>query len=595
MTDSAHAPSVQAIIEDLRNEDEFIRNHAMNKLSTIAIALGYSRTREDLLTYLLECTDDDSDTVLLSLATQLGCLVDYVGGPTYAFSILPVLSQLLSQEEVTVRNAASTSFSKIVSAMPSEHISEHVIPLIDQLYAGFFTTKASICNLLPVIFSHCDSSVHNSVLVYFQKLTKDGNPMVRRSAIKSMPTLITSVSESLSASPQLLEIYRTFLGSLKQLSEDEQDSVRLLGVEVVGALASVFAKLNDRSTVADFDSLVVLAKAFCSDRSWRVRYVCGDCFEGIVRSFAQTKAAKLPLLVREFRTLLTDVEQEVRAAAANRIIAIGKAVPPEVCVSELVPQFRHLANDDSAVVRATFAPALLELCEVLPSDVVKKELLPLHKILLRDSSADVRLAVISHLDAVYSKFSGALNEALIPAVAALSGDNSWRIRLKLIEQLNLLAHQFEPEFFKNNLLTICFGGLSDIVHAVREASAVQLAILCKTFGDSWAMGVVYPPVVALKESKSYLLRISMLKCLSEMALVLSQDVVAKKLLPLAIDLADDRVPNVRFNAVKTLEVFASKISSSSIDSFVYPLLKRLSNDDVDYDVRDLANTALKNC
>ncbi|KAL0211016.1 hypothetical protein P9112_009314 [Eukaryota sp. TZLM1-RC] len=592
MTEVSH---VQTIIEDLRNDDEFIRLHAMDKLSTIAIALGYSRTRDELLPFLVECTDDDSDTVLLSLAKHLGDFTEYVGGPTYAHTIFPVLTHLLTQEEVLVRNTAIESMKSIVATLSPEQVNEHLPPLMETLFTGFFTSRASLCPILPSIFSYGDPSTRDIICTYYQRLSKDDNPMVRRSCLKSLSPLLTSISENVTSTPQQVSLFRTLLPLLKGFSEDEQDSVRLLGLEVVADMATYLHLTNERSVVSDIDSLVSLIRSFCTDRSWRVRYVSGDVFPKVVASFSKSRPMKLPMLIKDFRSLLCDVELEVRSAACRRIVAIADTIPSDLVVSEMVPQFRQLSNDESDVVRATFTPALLELCSLLPLEAVKKELLPLHRVLLRDSSSDVRLEVISHLEAVYSRFAGSLNDVLVPAINNLATDQSWRVRLKLIEQMSTLSGLFDQSYFKDNLLHICLGGLSDTVFSVREASISQLGKLANHFGDDWTINILLPNIIKLSYDNSYLLRMSMLRCLTEIAKTLSNDVVINKVLPVVLDLAKDKVPNVRLNVVKSLQNLTTLVDDSIVRNSVLPLLEDLENGDIDNDVRHYANLALKSC
>ncbi len=84
----------------------------MRNLSTVAIALGHERTRNELLPYILgKCLKiksidlmDDEEEVLLTLAEILGGFMDYAGGPAYAFYVLRPLEKLCQVEENSVRD-----------------------------------------------------------------------------------------------------------------------------------------------------------------------------------------------------------------------------------------------------------------------------------------------------------------------------------------------------------------------------------------------------------------------------------------------------------------------------------------------------------
>ena len=78
---------VAILIDELKNEDMKLRLNSVRRLSTIAVALGVERTRNELIPFLNESIDDE-DEVLIALADELGNFVEYVGGPPHAASLL---------------------------------------------------------------------------------------------------------------------------------------------------------------------------------------------------------------------------------------------------------------------------------------------------------------------------------------------------------------------------------------------------------------------------------------------------------------------------------------------------------------------------
>ena len=93
---------------ELKNEDIALRLNSIRRLSTIAVALGEERTRNELIPFLNESIDDE-DEVLLALAEELGNFVAYVGGAAHANALLPPLETLATVEETVVRDQARTS------------------------------------------------------------------------------------------------------------------------------------------------------------------------------------------------------------------------------------------------------------------------------------------------------------------------------------------------------------------------------------------------------------------------------------------------------------------------------------------------------
>ena len=103
---------IAVLIDELRNEDVQLRLNSIQKLSTIALALGVERTRSELIPFLTD-TIYDEDEVLLALAEQLGSFIPLVGGPEHAHCLLPPLESLATVEETVVRDKAVDSLKKV--------------------------------------------------------------------------------------------------------------------------------------------------------------------------------------------------------------------------------------------------------------------------------------------------------------------------------------------------------------------------------------------------------------------------------------------------------------------------------------------------
>ncbi len=81
------------LIEELRNEDVRFRLNSIQKLSTIALALGYEKTRSQLIPFLTDSIYDVED-VMVAIAEKLGDFVPYVGGVQHAPCLINPLESL---------------------------------------------------------------------------------------------------------------------------------------------------------------------------------------------------------------------------------------------------------------------------------------------------------------------------------------------------------------------------------------------------------------------------------------------------------------------------------------------------------------------
>lgn len=100
----AQIAPIAILMDELRSEDVQLRLNAIHRISTIALALGPERARDELLPFLQESVDDE-DEVLLALAEELGRdFEEYIGGKEYAHLLLGPLENLCAVEETVVRD-----------------------------------------------------------------------------------------------------------------------------------------------------------------------------------------------------------------------------------------------------------------------------------------------------------------------------------------------------------------------------------------------------------------------------------------------------------------------------------------------------------
>ena len=67
----------------------------------------------------------------------------------------------------------------------------------------------------------------------------------------------------------------------------------------------------------------------------------------------------------------------------------------------------------------------------------------------------------------------------------------------------------------------------------------------------------------------------------------------EKLIPLALRLSEDPVPNIRFNFAKLIESIFSKLSPENKRKAEESLVKMVENEKTDFDVKYYAEKALK--
>ncbi|PNY27236.1 Protein phosphatase PP2A regulatory subunit A, partial [Tolypocladium capitatum] len=631
---------IAVLIDELKHDDVLLRLNAIHRLSTIALALGAERTREELIPFLDESVEDE-DEVLVALSEELGSFIEYVGGSQWGHVLLSPLENLAAIEEPVVRDKAVESLNKICGSLSSQQVEEYFIPLTIRLSkADWFTSKVSGCGLFTTPYKKVSPPVQEQLRQQFGLLVHDETPMVRRQAATNLAKFVKEMPAAI--------VIDEMIPLFQHLVQDDQDSVRLLTVEILISIAEVVPKEQQSSHGVLLTSL----RNLIEDKSWRVRYVIADRFEKV-----RLDNAKLPWpganvalqiakavdeevvsrdLVPAFVKLLKDNEAEVRTAIAGQIPGFCALVDRTTLLNDIMGSIEDLVSDTSQHVRAALGTQISGLAPILGKQeyappasnfVVAPEadsfcrrtidhLLPMFLQMLKDEFPEVRLHIISKLELVNQVIGiDLLSQSLLPAIVQLAEDKQWRVRLAIIEYIPLLASQLGVKFFDEKLSDLCMGWLGDTVFSIREAATHNLKKLTEVFGVEWASSQIIPKVMGMGSHPNYLYRMTTCFAISTLATVVSMDVIAKSILPMLDKMVDDDIPNIRFNVAKTYSVLINALrrlpdeggtlyslekdgaeitpsprGNELIQQRIMPNLSKLQKDD-DVDVRYFATTA----
>ena len=266
---------------------------------------------------------EDEDEVLTALSDELGGFVEYVGGPEYGHVLLSPLENLATIEEPLVRDKvihpfqcarapklmlsqAVESLNKICDQLSQQQIEQYFIPLVVRLSkADWFTSKISATGLYNTPYQHATPQSQEGLRQQFSQLVHDDTPMVRRQSANNLAKFVKSMPAAI--------VIEEMIPLFQHLAADDQDSVRLLTVEVLIAIAEAVPKEQQSS----HGVLLTALRSLFEDKSWRVRYMVADRFEKIAKAVDEEVVARD--LVSAFVKFLKDTEAEVRSAIAGQI------------------------------------------------------------------------------------------------------------------------------------------------------------------------------------------------------------------------------------------------------------------------------------
>lgn len=176
-------------------------------------------------------------------------------------------------------------------------------------------------------------------------------------------------------------IVSDLIPAFKQLSNDDQDLVRVLCLDSLNALAKVLSREDNKTHM-----LPVIIQA-AEDKSWRVRLALSKNFAEIAESFG--KEITDLSLVQTFSTLLKDVENDVKIEAVKSLSRFVRLVSADK-LSILMPLILTLGKDNSSIVRSNVTSVLCNVVSLVPKDQAYQKLLPLISDMMKDDNQDVR-------------------------------------------------------------------------------------------------------------------------------------------------------------------------------------------------------------
>lgn len=603
------------LMDELKHDDVLNRVEAMQKVDTIAIALGPERTVKELLPFLNEVAQDDEEEVFAVLAEKLGDMVPYIGGTENCKPLILILTILALMEEPIVRDKAIDALNKISTQLPNEDLQKIFLPLITQLSQGnWFSKKVALCGLYKLVIDKIAPAQRVEFLNLYLKLVGDEYPMVRRLAALHLPELINLLSKADSAVES--DSWEAISKMFQHIIHDDQDSVKFLGVDVLIAILEFFRHIGDFTYNGEF---LQLALKLCKDESWRVRYTAADRFSKIAENFTHSEP-ELTQLIEPFIDLMDDHEGEVRKAIAKQLpdfcqLLTTFPATKATILSKIIPVVTELSQDPQENVRALLALTITGLSPILEKQLTIDRLLPLFLTMLRDDFPDVRLNIILNLLVVNDTIGiNLLLTNLLPAITELAQDHKWRVRLAIIEYIPKLAHQLGELFFNDELLALCMLWLWDPVFAIRDAAVNNLKELTAIFGSEWATSHIILRITnpdgqstsgedveegGIDYSK-FIIRITCLFAITALVQVVNQDVIVQQCLPFINNLYDDVVANIRFNVAKLYKVVVELLAANPanreevtrlISTDIAPKLEKLLKDK-DFDVRYFAEQTI---
>lgn len=381
-------------------------------------------------------------------------------------------------------------------------------------------------------------------------------------------------------------VIQELLPIFRQLSQDEQDAIRVLCLESFIPMAKYLSK--EENQIHTLGTLVAAGE----DKSWKVRLAFAKNFAELADAFG--KEITDSNLIQPFTQLLNDGEPEVKNAAIQSMTQCLKNLSTEKICNLMLPTLQNAYADAQTSFKAGVANALSEMAQIIGKDYTQQKVIPILMELIKDENADVRLNVTQGLTKVAQVIGPEiLNPQFLTTLGNMTKDAQWRVRMAVFELIGDLSKLFGKDVFVKNLESIFLTYMSNTAASVREMGIKKSRELAEKFKQDWVNSSFIPRVIEMfnVDKQGYNYRMCCLHSLQAVMPYIGKDQISTLIIPIFLKGMKDPIPNVRFTVARIISKTRSQLDGSVFNSQIVPALKEMTND-TDRDVQYFANQAL---
>lgn len=549
----ASSESILYYIDELKADELNTRLYAINSLDLIASAIGEEKTRNELVPYTNELLEDENEEVLLALASKLGELYKYIGPIEHISCLLPPLATLCSSDEPCVQNKAINSLFIVSAQIPLSEKVNLLSPILNSLCSSSWCSgRVAACSIFSIVFQELDPTEQETMLDVFIKLGCDDSPAVRKASANNLGKLFKILP-----SEKLKRLFRNLI-------EDENEGVKQMTLSCADQI------------IVNGEELILIMQKFAVDKSWRIRYVLLENIEKLAAKIESFKP-----LMREILGLIKDSEAEVRALAISQLGILLNKLPKNE-INEIIPCFDGLSQDCSFHVRLALLQTLCKIGKFVDYQVSIQKVFPLINNLIRDENFEVRMGFAENFALFNQNISDkCVLSFSIPIIMQMMNDPRWRIRLKIVESLPSVANILGSVQFTEQISAPLMKWVEDPAFGVRQATIQSIFTIANSFGKDWTRLHILPLIVMLVNSPVFSKRMTALKAINQLIGLFEYEEYSSFLQILACD----KIPNIRFNVMKTIKNMRNLYN---VQNDLVRVVDRLRGD-LDSDVRFYAN------
>ena len=486
---------------------------------------GYIILRDHIVTILRNIFEQKKEDKLLGLCgDDLVAITKYIKEEDKGSYILTIVIVMAHDDENENNRVLSVKlFNELALIIGQELCELYVVPQVasfadDQSCLVRKAVATYFINICEAVSKEC---FNHRLLPVYQKISRDSLWTVRNPAVKILPKL-TKLCDSKTVSTVLIDIFKTF-------SQDPKIFVKYSAIEIFGEFISLLNK-EDKDNYKELLNFYVSTikesseKPGKKDDTMSILEKCAFNFPAILQFYGKESWDTLKVV---YRKMAEEKEEKIRLTLAASIGEVSKILGPELTESDLV-DFVSLFFKGNESTKEN-KEIQIKILGVLP-DIIRN--------------------ITSNQKNVYLDY---LKTMITP-----SNENKWRRRLAYAKTIGKYHNTYSDEMIYKRVFPIainfCFDDVSQVrMKAARHNSMLLLQLLSS---ETEFSEKTYKIFKSFAQSINFNYRQLFIRMCTD--LVSNQDLYDDKVSDLLLDLAFDRVINVRIALAKFIKKILKK-------------------------------------
>ena len=545
-------------ILNIPNEKEIIVERFLENFQKILVELNKFGTEGQKLikTQLIDVLENIyraniKSTKILDLCNAaLVELTKYIEENERGQYILTIVIQMAHEEEHdNYRINATKLFNNLAKILGRDLLEQYVVPQVASFADDHEckVRKSVAENLINICEGISPECFKKKMLPLYEKISKDSMWNVRKVAVEILPK-ITKLCDKEIISSKLLNIFKSFC-------QDQKNFVRYEAVEIFGE----FLSLLDKDDIKNYTQLL-------------------DFYINTIEECTKNNKKDDLTIIKK---------------CAYNFPAVLVMYGPENW-DKLKPCFVKMAEQKEERIKLPLAASLGELSKILGNEVTENDLLDFVDKFYKENNSEMKMKILGILPDIIRNISSNKKNQYLENIKIMIGnkEDKWRKRLAYSKIIGKFHNTYSDTIIYKRVFPIAINFCFDDVHTIREKSAGHNSriLLQLLTGKEDYKKKTYTIVKSFAQSINFSYRqlfILMCKHLFE-----SEELYKNYIAPLLLDLAYDKIINVRISLSKFIEKIIKKnkfnyLKNDETMRKIVTILRKDTNNEVNSYMKDL--------